>query len=86
MIRQGAPGHCAARLGIVLQELAIEPNLTVREVLTRNTGYYLAPRPVDEVIALGGLEGKASSRIARLLGGEQRRLDVGLPATDVGRR
>ncbi|MDA8295943.1 MAG: ABC transporter ATP-binding protein [Actinomycetota bacterium] len=74
----GRPRALRERLGIVLQELAVEPNLTVREVLTRNAGYYPSPRPVDEVIALVGLEGKASSRIARLSGGQQRRLDVGL--------
>jgi ABC-2 type transport system ATP-binding protein len=33
------------RLGIVLQELAIEPFLTVREVLSRNAGFYPDPSP-----------------------------------------
>jgi ABC-2 type transport system ATP-binding protein len=66
------------RTGVVLQELAVEPFLTVREVLTRNAGYYPAPRPVDEVIALVGLEEKASARVKHLSGGQQRRLDLGL--------
>jgi ABC-2 type transport system ATP-binding protein len=66
------------RLGIVLQELAIEPFLTVREVLSRNAGFYPDPRPVDEVIALVGLEDKAGARVKKLSGGQQRRLDVGL--------
>jgi ABC-2 type transport system ATP-binding protein len=66
------------RTGVVLQELAVEPFLTVHEVLTRNAGYYPAPRPVDEVIALVGLEDKAATRVKHLSGGQQRRLDLGL--------
>ena len=38
------------RIGVVLQELAIEPYYSVRQVLTRNAGYYPNPRPIDEVI------------------------------------
>ncbi len=62
----------------MLQELAIEPYYSVRQVLTRNAGYYPNPRPVDEVIELIGLAEKADERIKRLSGGQQRRLDVGL--------
>ena len=65
-------------IGVVLQELAVEPYYTVRQVLSRNAGYYPAPRPVDEVIALVGLTEKADKRIKTLSGGQQRRLDVGL--------
>jgi ABC-2 type transport system ATP-binding protein len=67
-----------SRIGVVLQELAIEPYYSVRQVLTRNAGYYLNPRPVDEVIELIGLSEKADDRVKRLSGGQQRRLDVGL--------
>src|ERR1700734_2899228 len=66
------------RIGVVLQELAIEPYYSVRQVLTRNAGDYPNPRPVDEVIELIGLNEKADERIKRLSGGQQRRLDVGL--------
>ena len=66
------------RIGVVLQELAIEPYYSVRQVLTRNAGYYPNPRPVDEVIELIGLGEKADDRVKRLSGGQQRRLDVGL--------
>ena len=65
-------------IGVVLQELAVEPYYTVRQVLSRNAGYYPAPRPIDEVIALVGLTEKADKRIKTLSGGQQRRLDVGL--------
>jgi ABC-2 type transport system ATP-binding protein len=67
-----------ARTGVVLQELAVEPYLTVREVLARNAGFYPAPRPVDDVLRLIGLEDKASNRVKTLSGGQQRRLDLGL--------
>jgi hypothetical protein len=38
------------RIGLVLQDIAVEPYLTVRETLARNAGYYPAPRDVSEVI------------------------------------
>jgi ABC-2 type transport system ATP-binding protein len=66
------------RIGVVLQELAVEPYYSVRQVLTRNAGYYPSPLPVDEVIELIGLKEKADQRIKKLSGGQQRRLDVGL--------
>jgi ABC-2 type transport system ATP-binding protein len=66
------------RIGVVLQELAVEPYYSVRQVLARNAGYYPNPRPVDEVIELIGLTEKRDDRIKRLSGGQQRRLDVGL--------
>jgi ABC-2 type transport system ATP-binding protein len=62
----------------VLQELAVEPFLTVREVLRRHAAFYPAPRPVDDVIEVVGLSDKADARVKTLSGGQQRRLDVGL--------
>jgi ABC-2 type transport system ATP-binding protein len=67
-----------SRLGVVLQELAVDPYLTVREVLARNAGFYPTPRPVGEVIELIGLAEKADARVKSLSGGQQRRLDMGL--------
>jgi ABC-2 type transport system ATP-binding protein len=66
------------RIGVVLQELAVEPYYSVRQVLSRNAGYYPNPRPVPEVIELIGLKEKADDRVKTLSGGQQRRLDVGL--------
>ncbi|HEY5272459.1 MAG TPA: ABC transporter ATP-binding protein [Acidimicrobiales bacterium] len=66
------------RIGVVLQELAVEPYYSVRQVLSRNAGYYPTPRPVEEVIEMIGLKEKADDRVKRLSGGQQRRLDVGL--------
>ncbi|HVC15422.1 MAG TPA: ABC transporter ATP-binding protein [Acidimicrobiales bacterium] len=66
------------RTGVVLQELAVEPYLTVLEVLQRNAGYYPAPRDPAEVVELVGLSEKAGSRVKTLSGGQMRRLDLGL--------
>ena len=52
------------------------PQLTVRETVEQYAGYFRESRPVDETVALVGLEHKADERIARLSGGQQRRLDV----------
>jgi ABC-2 type transport system ATP-binding protein len=75
---RGTQRWLRSRMGIVLQELAVEPFLSVRQVLTRNAGYYPNPRPVDEVLDLVGLSEKAAARVKTLSGGQQRRLDVGL--------
>jgi len=66
------------RVGIVLQETAVEQFLTVRETLARRTVYYPHPRDPLEVINLIGLEEKQDTRVRQLSGGQQRRLDLGL--------
>jgi ABC-2 type transport system ATP-binding protein len=66
------------RIGIVLQDSRMHPELTVRESLELFAGYYGAPRSVDDTLDLAGLTEKASDRVGRLSGGQQRRLDVAL--------
>jgi ABC-2 type transport system ATP-binding protein len=66
------------RVGIVLQDIAVQPYLNVREALTRTAAYYPRARAVEEVIALVGLGPQASTRVRRLSGGQQRRLDLAL--------
>ena len=66
------------RIGLVLQDIAVEPYLTVRETIARNAGYYPAPRDVDEVIALTGLAGQTRQKVRALSGGQKRRLDLAL--------
>ncbi len=75
---RSASQHLRERMGVVLQELAVEPFLSVHQALARNAGYYPSPRPLDEVLHLVGLEDKADSRVKNLSGGQQRRLDLGL--------
>jgi ABC-2 type transport system ATP-binding protein len=65
-----------ARTGIVLQSTGVDPFLTVRETVELYGGYYEHPRPTDEVIAVVGLREKADTRVDKLSGGQQRRLDV----------
>ena len=68
-----------ARIGIVAQETAADPFLTVVELVRMIAGTYPKPRPVlDEVIELVGLKDKSKTRAGRLSGGQQRRLDVAL--------
>jgi ABC-2 type transport system ATP-binding protein len=66
------------RIGLVLQDIAVEPYLTVRETIARNAGYYLAPRDIGEVIALAGLDGLERQKVRSLSGGQKRRLDLAL--------
>ena len=67
-----------ARLGIVLQSATEPGQYTVREQLAHFARFYPNPRDVDEVIAAVGLEAKARTRIAKLSGGQRRRVDVAL--------
>ncbi len=62
----------------MLQHSELPPTLTVREVHRMFAGYYEAPRDVDEVIGLVGLEEKAGARVKTLSGGQKRRLDLGV--------
>jgi ABC-2 type transport system ATP-binding protein len=66
------------RIGLVLQDIAVEPYLTVRETIARNAGYYPAPRDVGEVISLVGLAGTERQKVRNLSGGQKRRLDLAL--------
>jgi len=79
-------GHDPARqrkllkshIGIVLQSSGIDRYLTVSETVAMYAGFYPRPRPADEVIALVGLEDKGDTRVLKLSGGQQRRLDVAI--------
>jgi ABC-2 type transport system ATP-binding protein len=66
------------RVGIVLQSTGIDPYLTVEETVALYAGYYPSPKPVDEVIEVVGLTAKADTRVLKLSGGQQRRLDVAI--------
>jgi ABC-2 type transport system ATP-binding protein len=67
-----------SRIGIVLQSSGMDRYLTVAETIAMYAGFYPDPRPVDEVIELVGLEDKRDTRVLKLSGGQQRRLDVAI--------
>jgi ABC-2 type transport system ATP-binding protein len=66
------------RIGIVLQSTGVDQYLTVAETVAMYSGFYPHPRPVGEVLDVVGLTGKRDSRVSRLSGGQQRRLDVAI--------
>jgi len=66
------------RIGIVLQSSGVEAEFTVREVIELYGGCYRNPRPLDEVVALVGLDEKVDARIGSLSGGQRRRIDLAL--------
>ena len=74
-----APGpEFRQRIGVVLQQSELWPNLTVRETHKIFAGYYERPRDVGEVIELVGLSEKRDARVKTLSGGQKRRLDLGV--------
>jgi ABC-2 type transport system ATP-binding protein len=66
------------RIGVVLQQSQLYPNLTVAETHRVFAGYYGRPRDVDDVIELVGLGEKRDARVKTLSGGQKRRLDLGV--------
>jgi ABC-2 type transport system ATP-binding protein len=66
------------RIGIVLQSGGIYSHITPREALAHWASFYPAPRDVEEVLGLVGLQEKADVRSRKLSGGQLRRLDFAL--------
>ncbi len=66
------------RIGVVLQSAFSASSLTVIEELKLASIAYSNPYPVGDVIDMVGLQGKAKQQVAKLSGGQRRRLDVAL--------
>ncbi|MFO7700852.1 MAG: ATP-binding cassette domain-containing protein [Acidimicrobiia bacterium] len=66
------------RIGIVLQETAIEEQLTVTEAIDIYGAMYPRRRPAAELVELVGLHEKRSARVKTLSGGQRRRLELAL--------
>jgi ABC-2 type transport system ATP-binding protein len=66
------------RIGVVLQETGVEPYLSVRETIDLYRGYYPRPLETNHLLQLVGLVEQAATRVIRLSGGQQRRLDVAI--------
>ena len=65
-------------IGIVLQDSADFPDLTVRETISHFRHYYSRARDVELLIESVGLGEKSDQKIRTLSGGQRRRLDVAL--------
>jgi len=73
------PRQARAAIGVVPQELNIDPFFTPRELLDLHAGFYGVPRrerKTDEILAALGLADKADSYARTLSGGMRRRLLV----------
>ena len=73
-----APLEWRERIGIVLQESEPVPELTAREAVSMQAGYYANPRDPAEVMEIVGLGESADTRTRKLSGGQKRRLDLAL--------
>jgi ABC-2 type transport system ATP-binding protein len=73
-----SPRGLRERIGIVPQETAVEPVLTVEETVELYAAAYPHPRPAEEVIRLVDLEDQRGARVSSLSGGQQRRLDLAI--------
>lgn len=62
------------RMGVMLQSAGLPDVLTVRELLTLQSGYYRRPREVARTMALAGLQDLEMRRAGTLSGGQARRL------------
>jgi ABC-2 type transport system ATP-binding protein len=67
-----------SRIGIVLQEEGLDPNITVREAVELYGAAYPSPLPADEVLGLVDLAERGDARASTLSGGQRRRLDLAL--------
>ncbi len=66
------------RIGVVLQESAVDAELSIAEVLTHYGACYTQRRDVNEVLNLVGLTGLGDRRTQKLSGGQKRRIDIAL--------
>src|SRR5690349_14633884 len=67
-----------ARIGVVLQETGLDPEIRVREAVELYSAAYPKRRDIDEVLELVGLTEKVGDKARDLSGGQRRRLDLAL--------
>ena len=66
------------QIGVMLQQDALYPGLTAREVMQLFAGYYQHPQNVDALLERVGLSAASRTRCRRLSGGQKRRLALAL--------
>jgi len=67
-----------ARMGVMLQSAGLPDVMTVREMVTLQSGYYRDARPVAETLDLAGIASLAETRCGKLSGGQARRVQYAL--------
>ncbi len=74
------PQHLAARrnIGVMLQHAELPPTLKVAELLRLTASYYPAPRPLEESVAMAGIDDLLARPYGKLSGGQQRRVQFAL--------
>jgi ABC-type multidrug transport system ATPase subunit/fucose 4-O-acetylase-like acetyltransferase len=75
-IMGGSPLDVQSRLdvGVMMQEVALAPELKARELIAQTSSYYRNPLPVQETLALTATEGLADKRYGKLSGGQKRQV------------
>jgi ABC-2 type transport system ATP-binding protein len=68
----------AGAIGAMLQTGGLLQDLSVRELLTMMSSFYPDPLPVDEVVALTGIEDLTARKTTKLSGGQTQRLRFAL--------
>lgn len=66
------------RVGVQLQSTGLLPKLTVRETIELYRSFYPQPLATNDLMALVGVEGKATARVQQLSGGQKQRLTLAL--------
>ncbi len=66
------------RIGVMMQEVALSPAMTPRELITQVTNYYHSPYEVDAVIERLSLGNLAGRRYKELSGGQKRQVQFGM--------
>lgn len=76
----GSPLDVLSRLkvGVVLQEVSLQPNLSAREHIALAASYYRDPLSLAQTLALTGIEAFADQRYARLSGGQKRQVQFAI--------
>lgn len=67
-----------SRLGVMLQSANLPDVLTIRELVTLQSSYFPAPRPLEASLALAGIDDLAERHAGQLSGGQARRLQFAL--------
>jgi ABC-type multidrug transport system ATPase subunit/fucose 4-O-acetylase-like acetyltransferase len=79
-IMGGSPLDVHRRLdvGVMMQEVALAPELKTREVIAQTASYYRTPLSVGETLALTGTEALADKRYSTLSGGQKRQVQFAI--------